>query len=160
MYREGGMTSEFILMTVGDFRENSKTPMAATGSRSGPSKGNPRKALEATASRNDSTSSSPMAPPSRRTASNIVRDNTRSRVSRPSPPPPQPSIESNSLFLPETEDDRSWDPVGDNYEDEEMLGWDAGADNVCPTSKIVLCFDLIDLIGREPHDPQSWTSRL
>lgn len=46
--------------------------------------------------------------------------------------PPKPSIQSDSLFLPQADDDRRWDPAFFDEEGEEILLWDKGA-KVCPT---------------------------
>jgi len=74
-----------------------------------------------------------MPPPPRSAAPSVAREALRTRPPRPSPPPPQPSLESNALFLPEADDDRRWDPSGYGDEEEEMLAWDASADNDAPS---------------------------
>merc|ERR1711939_370686 len=68
-----------------------------------------------------------MPPPPANAAPSLARE--ASRVTRPSPPPPQPSVQSQSLFLPQDDDDRQWDPS--NYaEDDEQLLWDQGEKNL------------------------------
>jgi len=93
-----------------------------------------------------------MPPPPRSAAPSVAREALRTRPPRPSPPPPQPSLESNALFLPEADDDRRWDPSGYGDEEEEMLAWDASADNVRTPRAIVLCFKLKRGTGRTVCD--------
>lgn len=128
-YGDEGMMSEFILMTTGDHRSGSITPAPAVG-RSNSSRPAGRMSLEALSNRNGPASTLFMPPPPRSAAPSIARESVRNRVSRPSPPPPQPSLDSNALFLPEDDEDRKWDPSLYGDEDAEMLGWDASADNV------------------------------
>jgi hypothetical protein len=60
-----------------------------------------------------------------------MREPSRHRDDRPSPPPPQPSIHSNDLFMPRAEDDtdKLWDPVNQE-DDDDMLLWDQGGGEV------------------------------
>ncbi|KAM0175134.1 hypothetical protein ACHAPF_005620 [Botrytis cinerea] len=125
-YREGGMQCEFILMTTGEARATSATP-AINGSRAASRKPVIRQPLEAASSLKRTRSGSEMAAPVGPNPS-LVRENTRRKASRPSPPPPQPSIQSQALFMPANDDDRRWDPVDYEDEDNEMLLWDATAD--------------------------------
>ncbi|ESZ92297.1 hypothetical protein SBOR_7337 [Sclerotinia borealis F-4128] len=126
MYSEGGMQCEFILMTTGEARAASATP-TADGTRTASKKPAVRQPLEATSSLKRTRSGSEMAPPTG-PAPSLARENTRRKISRPSPPPPEPSIQSQALFLPANDDDRRWDPVDYEDEDNEMLLWDAGVD--------------------------------
>ena len=125
-YSDEGMTTEFILMTIGEVRGVSQTS-TPNASRTGSKRPASRQPLEA-------RSNSEMPPPPASAAPSRARENANKRVSRPSPPPPQPSIQSNDLFMPQNDDDRRWDPV--NYDDEEpMLLWDTGeVDNVSKVS--------------------------
>lgn len=125
-YNDEGMTSEFILMTIGDLRGLSTTP-GLTGSRSSSSRPIAKQPLEALSSRSDAKATTSMPPPPRSAAPSLARETTRIRTLGPSPPPPQPSLQSDALFFPEEDDDRRWDPVD---EDEEMLAWDASGENV------------------------------
>ncbi|KAI9646766.1 hypothetical protein NHQ30_004765 [Ciborinia camelliae] len=124
-YSEDGIHCEFILMTTGEARAASITP-AANGSRAASKKPAVRQPLEATSTLKRTRSGSAMAPPAG-PAPNLARENTTRKISRPSPPPPQPSIQSEALFLP-ADDDRRWDPVDYEDEDNEMLLWDANVD--------------------------------
>ncbi|RDW70257.1 hypothetical protein BP5796_08654 [Coleophoma crateriformis] len=118
-YGDEGLLSEFILMTIGDAR-GSSAPKAGRAS----SKIASKQPLEARSSSKRTASVAEMGPPS------AVAPNLSRKVSKPSPPPPQPSIQSNALFFPEADDDRRWDPVDHEDEDDgEMLLWDAGANH-------------------------------
>lgn len=135
-YNDEGMACEFILMTIGDSKGISTTQSLA-GSRSGQTRPTVRNPLDASSTRSGSISATSMPPPPRSVAPSIAREATRSKTRVPSPPPTQPSLQSDALFFPEEDDDRRWDPV--DVEDEEMLAWDASADNVVLQ---VLLFDL------------------
>jgi cell cycle checkpoint control protein RAD9A len=127
-YGDEGLTSEFILMTIGEQRGSSATTSMA-GSRAGSKKPTPRQALEASSSSRLRADNSMPPPP--RSVAPMVRESGRSRIGRPSPPPPQPSVEANALFFTEADDDRKWDPANDTEEeDEEVLGWDVSGDQV------------------------------
>lgn len=117
-YSEDGILSEFILMTIGDSRGASAIP-APNASRANSKRPASRQPLEATSSSKRAATSMP--PPPTSAAPSLAREATRAL--RPSPTPPQPSVQSQSLFLPQDDDDRQWDPS--NYDDDdEMLMWD------------------------------------
>ncbi|KAJ5046716.1 uncharacterized protein L3040_003948 [Drepanopeziza brunnea f. sp. 'multigermtubi'] len=121
-YSEDGILSEFILMTIGESRAASATP-APNVSRTNSKRPESRQPLEATSS-SKRTATPQMPPPLTSTAPSIAR--AASRALRPSPPPPQPSVQSQSLFLPQGDDDKRWDPTPFDEEDDEMLQWDTG----------------------------------
>jgi cell cycle checkpoint control protein RAD9A len=126
-YSDEGILSEFILMTTGEARGTSAAPAARANSKRPAS----RPPLEATPS-SKRPANPDMRPPSAIAAPSINREAAaRSKVSRPSPPPPQPSIQTDALFFPEADDDRRWDPVNFDEEEDEMLLWDAGGNSVC-----------------------------
>ncbi|KIN06167.1 hypothetical protein OIDMADRAFT_49656 [Oidiodendron maius Zn] len=128
-YSDEGLLSEFILMTTGEGRGASAAPNSRANSKRPAS----RPALEATPS-SKKPSNPEMRPPSTSAALSLNRDAApRSKVSRPSPPPPQPSIQTDALFFPEADDDRRWDPVNSDEEEDEMLLWDAGGNSVVAT---------------------------
>jgi len=127
-YSEDGILSEFILMTIGESRGASATP-AQNASRTNSKRPASRQPLEATSS-SKRIASSEMAPPPTSAAPSLARESARGRVARPSPQPPQPSLQSQSLFLPEADDDRRWDPTNFEDEEDEMLLWDTGAEKV------------------------------
>lgn len=125
-YSDEGIMSEFILMTIGESRGTSAAPTSRANSKRPAS----RPPLEATPS-SKRPSNHEMRPPSTSAAPSINREAARSKASRPSPPPPQPSIQSDALFFPQADDDRRWDPVNFDEEEDEMLLWDAGGNSVC-----------------------------
>jgi cell cycle checkpoint control protein RAD9A len=127
-YSEDGILSEFILMTIGESRGASATP-APNASRTGSKRPASRQPLEATSS-SKRTASSGMPPPPTTAAPGLGREPTRAKVSRPSPPPPQPSLQSEALFVTEPDDDRRWDPANFDEEEDEMLLWDTPGDKV------------------------------
>jgi cell cycle checkpoint control protein RAD9A len=127
-YSEDGILTEFILMTIGESRGASATP-APNASRTNSKRPASRQPLEATSS-SKRTANSGMPPPPSNAAPSLCREPTRARVSRPSPPPPQPSIRSEALFVPEADDDRRWDPTSYDEEEDEMLLWDTTGDKV------------------------------
>jgi cell cycle checkpoint control protein RAD9A len=131
-YNDEGILSEFILMTIGDSRGASATPTANVA-RSNSKKPASRQPLEATPS-SKRAANSEMRPPLASSAPSLSREAARNKVSRPSPPPPQPSIQTDALFFPEADDDRRWDPVNFDEEEDEMLLWDAGGNSVCKIS--------------------------
>lgn len=130
-YNDNGLFCEFVLLTHGDFRGDAASaahqsrPMIATKKRAIPP------TVEKIPSGNADTS---MPPPSRsaETSFSQASSRTKSKPPSPPPPPPQPSIDRESLFIrDESDDDRQWDPEPFQGEDEDLLGWDARAENVC-----------------------------
>jgi len=130
-YSEDGILSEFILMTIGESRAASATP-APTRSGANSKRPASRQPLEATSSSKRTAIS--MAPPPTTAGPSQVRDPAKARASRPSPPPPQPSLQSDALFVTEAEDDRRWDPTNFDEEEDEMLLWDTPGDKVSMAS--------------------------
>ena len=128
MYSDEGLVSEFILMTIGESRGNTATPIP-NGPRAISKRPASRQPLEATpGSRRVIESAIP--PPPISAAPSTNRETARSKTARPSPQPPQPSIQPESLFFPEADDDRRWDPVNYDEEEDEMLLWDAAGTSV------------------------------
>lgn len=133
-YHEHGMQCEFTLMTLGEYRGGSVTPAP------GPAPAAARQPSTATIDRlsqhhatdriSAQTKNIAMPPPSQPASRSFTRDAQSQRTQRPSPPPPQASLDPESLFLPAEEDeDRLWGER--NYdEDQDTLGWDASAKNV------------------------------
>jgi cell cycle checkpoint control protein RAD9A len=127
-YSDEGMLTEFILMTIGESRRASATP-APTSSRASSKRPASRQPLEATSSSNRANTSD-MPPPPTSAAPSLAREDVSRKDSRPSPPPPQPSIQSDALFFPEADDDRRWDPLNYDEDEDEMLLWDQERDKV------------------------------
>ena len=129
-YGDEGVTSEFILMTIGDYKATSAVPLLNAimrNSTSAPSRQHTEDPSVASAVQQPAAS---MQLPPRSGATPATLLGHRARALRHSPPLPQPSINSDSLFLPDDEEDRRWNPSGYGGEDEELLGWDAGTDTV------------------------------
>jgi cell cycle checkpoint control protein RAD9A len=126
-YSDEGIVTEFILMTIGESRDASATP-ASNPTRTASKRPSSRQPLEAMLS--SKRTASEMPPPPLSAAPRLGREITKGKVPRPSPPPPQPSIQSESLFLPDADDDRKWDPANFDEEEDEMLLWDTGAEKV------------------------------
>lgn len=127
-YGDEGILGEFILMTAGETRGSS---VMQTGSRAASKRPGSRQ-TSAAPSTSDKSSLNAMPPPSKVPPTSRSRDDSRTKLSRPSPPPPQPSLQSRELFLPETDDDRRWDPLNYENEDEDdaLLLWDTKVDDV------------------------------
>lgn len=129
-YGDEGVTSEFILMTIGGYKATSAVPLPNTimrNSTSAPSRQHMEDPSVANVVQQPVAS---MQPPPRSGAAPATLLGHRARALRHSPPLPQPSIDSDSLFVPDDEEDRRWNPSGYGGEDEELLGWDAGTDTV------------------------------
>lgn len=149
-YGEHGMQCEFTLMTIGDYRGSSITPVPisirsspAPLPDSRPSGLASRQGTQSSMTRTDNAVTAAMPPPSQ-PASRIVQQFTQTelnsetsqrgsssqKLSKPSPLPLKASLDPESLFLPANDDDAQWDEA--NYEDkeEETLRWDASASNV------------------------------
>jgi cell cycle checkpoint control protein RAD9A len=127
-YNDEGILTEFILMTVGESRGASATP-APGASRANSKRPASRQPLEATSS-SKRLNTSDMPPPPTIAAPTVSREVISRKDSRPSPPPPQPSIHSQALFFPENDEDQRWDPLNYDEDQDEMLLWDAGGENV------------------------------
>ena len=130
-YQEHGMQCEFTLMTIGDYRGGSVTPAPAAVSQTSPApteREPSRQSTIQTAVQPKATTTMP--PPSQPLSRGFNKEPQSQRTQRPSPPPPKASLNPESLFLPADEDDdRIWGER--NYDDEQdMLGWDASANNV------------------------------
>ena len=138
-YHEHGMKCEFTLMTIGEYRGGSVTPAPSAprnaairnSVRPEPVKPSPRPGTPPT---QDS-----MPPPLQPASRSFGRESASQRQPRPSPPPPRASIDHQSLFIPEDDDESRWEEK--NYDDDEdQLGWGASADHV---SFMDICFAII-----------------
>lgn len=120
-YDLDGIMSNFILMTVGGSsfmstlnqkRKESKRPGSEQPQGTGKplhKKSSPQRSILKDLPDKDIVSERPSQP----------------RIMITSPPPPKPSIQSESLFLPKEDNDRKWEPLNFDEEEEEMLLWDA-----------------------------------
>lgn len=149
-YQEHGMRCEFTLMTIGDYKGTSVPPAPITVRNSSATPRDTRHSRQASVQPTQSTShravddraNEAMPPPSQPAsrsftrmphnqpdAGSFQRETLSQRPPRPSPPPPKASLDPESLFLPAGDDDRQWDET--NYDEEEdILGWDASANQV------------------------------
>jgi cell cycle checkpoint control protein RAD9A len=120
-YSEEGISSEFILMTIGESRAASATP-ATNAARMAPKRPASKQPLESTPGSKRLASEMPPPPPS--VAPSRAREAVKARV----PLPPPSDDDPHSLFVP-NDDDRRWDPAPyDDEEDEMLLLWDDNMD--------------------------------
>ncbi|KAI9689775.1 MAG: hypothetical protein M1822_009657 [Bathelium mastoideum] len=119
-YSTGGMKCEFTLMTTGNSRSSSiprqteaATERAQTRSSEAPS----------TRSTNRSTGRSELAPSAAPASRVMSRQRNLGSASRAVPLRPDP--DSNSLFVPAADDDSRWQPLEEQEEHGDYLGWDA-----------------------------------
>ncbi|KAI1306574.1 Rad9-domain-containing protein [Xylaria venustula] len=148
-YDGDGIKCEFLLMTVGErgapVPKNKKTRSNAKG-RSGPQ-------LEETAVRADSHTPAiiPPAAPIASQARPNPMPSLRPPIERPSQRPPPATLESESLFVPQ-DNDEQWEPVnvdGDEEEEENArLGWDTSG-NPNPSA-----MSIRTIMGEQPNAQQ------
>ncbi|KAI8626099.1 Rad9-domain-containing protein [Xylariaceae sp. FL1651] len=127
-YDGDGIKGEFLLMTVGERGapgQKSKKTRASAKAPAGPQ-------LEAAASRTNShaPTPAPQAPPITPQSRLDPMPSLRPPVERAFPRPPPATLESESLFVPQ-ENDEEWEPVNVDEDEEEenaRLGWDASGD--------------------------------
>ncbi|KAH9844820.1 rad9 protein [Teratosphaeria destructans] len=128
-YQNFGMYCEFTLMTTGDYRAPSPTLNPKFVSTRSSSVKQPSTVPQFQPSR----SASEMPPPAREGLSQHSSSQSHHPALKPrndSLRESGPELDTDSLFMPGGDDDQTWDPP--NYEDgdgEEMLGWDASAEN-------------------------------
>ena len=129
-YSENGMQCDFTLMTIGEYHRPSTTPAPASSARQPsavPAKQQPPSQQLSAVPSNDRRTGA-MLPPSEPIRRPPVQEPPASqRVRRASPPPPKTSLDPDSLFVHQYDDeDRRWGER--NYEEEEdTVGWSASA---------------------------------
>lgn len=160
-YGDEGVTSEFILMTIGDYKATSAVPLPNTIMRNSTSAPSRQHTEDPPVANVVQLPAASMQPPPRSGPPPATLLGHRARALRHSPPLPQPSIDSDSLFVPDDEEDRRWNPSGYGGEDEELLGWDAGTDTVRTiASKCCVSCDYADLnLGWTTQGIVSWAPR-
>jgi cell cycle checkpoint control protein RAD9A len=129
-YSGDGILCDFILMTVGEKEAGGPKPK---NSRAGAAKGS-RPTLEATSTRSSSIAGESNArsqpAPKQKTP---VRPRQSQFEIRPPPLPPPSTLRSESLFVPQGDNDTQWEPMNPD-EDEEgdvaRLEWDASNNQV------------------------------
>lgn len=134
-YDGDGIKCEFLLMTVGERgtpgQKGRKTRTNAKGA-AGPQ-------LEETATRANSHAPAPVPPTAPKTSQSRPNPmpSLRPPIERPSQRPPPATLESESLFVPQ-DNDEQWEPVNVDEDDEEengRLGWDT---SVNPVSNVFI----------------------
>lgn len=130
-YNEKGMQCEFTLMTIGDYRGGSVNPAPAATRENSPRPAERQTSVQPSASARPRPVAEAMPPPIEPASRSFGREAASQRPRRPSPPPPQASLDPESLFLPAGDnDDRRWDEKNYDEDEEDTLGWDASADHV------------------------------
>ncbi|KAI9885167.1 MAG: hypothetical protein M1823_003054 [Watsoniomyces obsoletus] len=137
-YGADGMDCEFTLMTTGELPGGLVERAGLISGRSSvaPITRNGRTSAEPNVPRNTLGA---MAPPERPTARLHRQASARESEGRrrPSPPLPQASLDDQSLFFPEREDDdRGWDAYNFDNENEDQLGWDGSANDLARPSLV------------------------
>lgn len=132
-YAVNGMQCEFTLMTIGDYRGGSLTPSPAVARNNSVAPGGQQTPRESQALVRDDrqVSNSSMPPPLQPASRIFTREPASQRPARPSPPPPKPSLDDESLFISmENDDERKWGEKNFDEEDEDTLGWGPNPNNV------------------------------
>ncbi|GAW22750.1 hypothetical protein ANO14919_122930 [Xylariales sp. No.14919] len=147
-YDGDGIKCEFLLMTVGErgaSGQKTKKTRANT-------KGLARPQLEETVSRAGSHAPAPapaLAPITPQSRVNPI-PSLRPPIERPTQRPPPVTLESESLFVTQ-ENDEQWEPVNVDEDEEEenaRLGWDASG-NPNPSA-----MNMRTVMGNQPSAPQ------
>lgn len=132
-YHGHGMQCEFTLVTIGDYRSDSVTSTPAIVRKSSSAPKFQQSANQPSAPDRSKAPADAMPPPAQPASRSFTRELPSQRPPRPSPPPPKASLDAESLFLSEEEDERKW---GDKtfQQEEDTLGWDQSIDSdVCLT---------------------------
>lgn len=126
-YSENGMQCDFTLMTIGEYHGPSATPTPAPSRQPSvvPAKQQPSSRPPSAVPSVERRPGSMLPPSQPTTRPPIQQPPASQRVQRPSPPPPKPSLDPDSLFVHQYDDeDRPWGER--NYEEEEdTVGWSA-----------------------------------
>ena len=155
------MKSEFILMTLGDYRGQSASPRPAAANVGEQAWRQSRERQVAQHSQQQSsagmrpTPSMSMGPPQpslpRSATARVMQQTPNIRM----PPTPathkvKPLLEEDSLFVEQDDDeDQQWNPV---EEDEEMLGWDANAVYVIELPAMVVLIGVLTYSRRKMRE--------
>ena len=123
-YSDQGMVCEFTLMTTGEHRGTSITPAPKGVNRFDQNSLHTREnGLYASTGKPRSKALASMPPPPYSTSRTLGQYTSRDKPTRPSPPVPRASIDEQSLFVgEEEEEEKTWGEK--NYdEDEGHLRW-------------------------------------
>jgi len=126
-YGGDGMRCEFTLMTAGDYRGTPATSAAPAVPSKPASRAQSTIGASVQAVSRNAPSMPPPAAPNLRSNARSFGKNVNKASSQQATAPSQD--ESETLFVPVEEDDRAWEPADYHEDQEEMLGWDASADN-------------------------------
>jgi cell cycle checkpoint control protein RAD9A len=127
-YIEHGMECEFTLMTIGEYRGG---PITAAPAITRPTSARPpsKQSVQGLQLQENNDRSAQEMPPPLQPASRSFGQVASQRIARPSPPPPRASVNEESLFVTEEDDeDRVWG-AGVYEEDEGELRW-VGYNNI------------------------------
>lgn len=122
-YQEYGMQCEFTLMTIGDYRSDSVTSTPAIVRKASSAPTNRQDSYQSSAPQRPQPPANAMPPPVQPASRSFTRELPSQRPPRPSPPPPKASLDPESLFLSEEEDERKWGEKSFEQE-EDTVGWD------------------------------------
>ncbi|KAI9788258.1 MAG: hypothetical protein M1816_007024 [Peltula sp. TS41687] len=122
-YSRDGMACHFTLMTTGYFQGGTAAPAPLIAP--GASMGSTRQEIKTTDTAEATASPVRSLPARPRTEARDTLAEQRAR--RPSQAFSKTTIEYDSLFFPEQDDDRRWNDDGLRHEEEGLLGWDASA---------------------------------
>lgn len=132
-YDEHGMQCEFTLMTIGDYRSDSVTSTPAIVRKTPSAPKIQHSSNQPSAPDRSKAPADAMPPPAQPASRSFTRELPSQRPPRPSPPPPKASLDPESLFLSEEEDERKWGERSFEQE-EDTLGWDQSINtDVCLT---------------------------
>jgi cell cycle checkpoint control protein RAD9A len=127
-YSKDGIQCQFTLMTTGEYNG---TPAPSAAPPTAPPRQISRaQSTASTAFESMRSDSDNMPPPAKPSPRRPVRRLGQNESPAASQLRQQQEDDPESLFVPAGEEDRRWDPA-DYENDEETLGWDASASNVC-----------------------------
>ena len=122
-YVENGMQCEFTLQTLGEFRGSSVAP-ATNAVRLTSSRPPTRQSTQGLALQEVREQTVTSMPPPPQPVGRSFSQMASQRTARPSPPPPKASVNEESLFVPDDdEEDRMWGARNYEEEDEGELRW-------------------------------------
>lgn len=122
-YTENGMQCEFTLQTLGEFRGSSVAP-ASNVIRPTLSRPPTRQSAQGLALQEIREQTVNSMPPPPQPVGRSFSQMASQRTTRPSPPPPKASVNEESLFVPDDdEEDRVWGARNYEEEDEGELRW-------------------------------------
>lgn len=144
-YSGQGLRCEFTLMTIGTFR-GSTVPAASRAQTH-----DPKRRTSVFNGSDASRATSEMLPPLRTPGRPESRSaETLGGRSERIPSDFGVNRDSEPLFVTRDDDDRQWEPQESRDDDNEILGWDASADNVDSKYLVIVCTLELIRIGYLP----------